>query len=235
MNLKNKTILVTGANRGIGRALVEEALHLGAQRVYAATRTPFTHPDPRVTPILLDVTNAAQIRKAAANIASLDILINNAGIAQYDDLSDRSMLDRHLAVNFFGIYDLTMAFLPSLRRSKGAVVPGPLTAHRLLLDLKGGRLFADPILSRVPGRPGRKGPCCAHRAHRHRYEPWLRHPQGLPRIRRRGHIRRSIAGRGRHLPRPHVRLPGRRLARRRHQSDGTAERNLRGRATRVAA
>jgi NAD(P)-dependent dehydrogenase (short-subunit alcohol dehydrogenase family) len=122
MNLKNKTILVTGANRGIGRALVEEALHLGAQRIYAATRTTFTHSDPRVTPIILDVTDAAQIRKAAANIATLDILINNAGIAQYDDLSDRSMLARHLAVNFFGIYDLTTAFLPSLRRSHGAVV-----------------------------------------------------------------------------------------------------------------
>jgi len=122
MNIKNKTILVTGTNRGIGRALLEEALRLGAQRIYAATRSPFTHPDPRVTPIILDVTDAAQIRKAAANIATLDILINNAGIAQYDDLSDRSMLNRHLAVNFFGIYDLTTAFLPSLKRSRGAVV-----------------------------------------------------------------------------------------------------------------
>ena len=122
MNIKNKTILITGANRGIGRALVEEALQLGAQRVYAATRTPFTHSDPRVTPILLDVTNAAQIREAAANIPTLDLLINNAGIANYDDLSDRSMLDRHLAVNFFGIYDLSQAFLPALKRSHGAIV-----------------------------------------------------------------------------------------------------------------
>jgi NAD(P)-dependent dehydrogenase (short-subunit alcohol dehydrogenase family) len=122
MTIKNKTILVTGANRGIGRALVEEALTLGARRIYAATRTPFTHPDSRVTPLQLDVTIPAQIRKAAANIADLDILINNAGIALYDDLSDRTMLDRHLATNFFGIYDMTQAFLPSLRRSKGAVV-----------------------------------------------------------------------------------------------------------------
>ncbi len=122
MNIKNKTILITGANRGIGRALVEEALKLGAKRIYAATRTPFIHPDPRVTPLQLDVTDSAQIRKAAANIAGLDILINNAGIAVYDDLSDRTMLNRHLATNFFGIYDLTQAFLPSLRRSKGAVV-----------------------------------------------------------------------------------------------------------------
>ena len=122
MNIKHKTILITGANRGIGRALVEEALQLGAQRVYAATRTPFSHSDPRVKPILLDVTNAAQIREAAAIIPTLDILINNAGIANYDDLSDRSMLDRHLAVNFFGIYDLSQAFLPALKRSQGAIV-----------------------------------------------------------------------------------------------------------------
>jgi NAD(P)-dependent dehydrogenase (short-subunit alcohol dehydrogenase family) len=122
MKIENQTILITGANRGIGRALVEEALKLGAKRIYAATRTPFSHPDPRVTPLQLDVTDAAQIRKAAANIATLDILINNAGIALYDDLNDRAMLDRHLAVNFFGIYDLTQAFLPSLRRSNGAVV-----------------------------------------------------------------------------------------------------------------
>ena len=50
------------------------------------------------------------------------ILINNAGVAYYDDLSDRTMLNRHLAVNFFGIYDLTQAFLPSLTHSHGAIV-----------------------------------------------------------------------------------------------------------------
>ena len=122
MNIKNKTILITGANRGIGRALVEEALTLGAKQIFAATRAPYAHPDARVIPLLLDVTNPAQIRKAAANIADLDMLINNAGIALYDDLSDRTMLDRHLATNFFGIYDMTQAFLPALRRSHGAIV-----------------------------------------------------------------------------------------------------------------
>src|SRR6266536_3729118 len=58
MNIQNKAILITGANRGIGRALVEEALKRGAKRVYAATRQPFTHFDGRVTPLTLDVTNA---------------------------------------------------------------------------------------------------------------------------------------------------------------------------------
>jgi NAD(P)-dependent dehydrogenase (short-subunit alcohol dehydrogenase family) len=122
MKIENKTILVTGANRGIGRALVKEALKLGAKQVYAGTRGPLTHPDPRVTPVMLDVTNAEQIRQAVGKVGSLDLLINNAGVAYYDDLSDRTMLDRHLAVNFFGTYDLTQAFLPSLTRSHGAIV-----------------------------------------------------------------------------------------------------------------
>ncbi|GGA84743.1 SDR family NAD(P)-dependent oxidoreductase [Puia dinghuensis] len=122
MKIENKILLVTGANRGIGRALVEEALKRGAQRVYAGTRTPMTHPDPRVVPLMLDVTNAEQIGQAVAQVGSLDILINNAGVAHYDDLSDRSMLDRHFAVNLFGPYDLTQAFLPALTRSQGAIV-----------------------------------------------------------------------------------------------------------------
>jgi NAD(P)-dependent dehydrogenase (short-subunit alcohol dehydrogenase family) len=122
MKIENKTILVTGANRGIGLALVEEALKLGAKRVYAGTRTPLIHPDARVTPLMLDVTNEEQIREAVGKVVSLDILINNAGVAYYDDLSDRTMLNRHLAVNLFGTYDLIQAFLPALRRSRGAIV-----------------------------------------------------------------------------------------------------------------
>jgi NAD(P)-dependent dehydrogenase (short-subunit alcohol dehydrogenase family) len=117
-----KTILVTGANRGIGQALADEALNRGAKRVYAGTRARLAHPDQRVTPLTLDVTSAAQIQQAADQVSSLDILINNAGIAAYDDLSDRAALDRHLAVNFFGTYAVTQAFLPHLVRSRGAIV-----------------------------------------------------------------------------------------------------------------
>jgi NAD(P)-dependent dehydrogenase (short-subunit alcohol dehydrogenase family) len=120
--LEDKTVLVTGANRGIGQALVEEALRRGAKRVYAATRQPFSHPDPRVTPLTLDVTNAEQVTAAAAQVDALDVLINNAGVAGYDDLSDRAALQQHLAVNLFGSYDVTQAFLPSLLRSQGAIV-----------------------------------------------------------------------------------------------------------------
>ena len=122
MKISDKTILVTGANRGIGRALVEEALRRGARRVYAGTRTPFTHPDERVTTLTLDVTDEDQIKKAVGEVGELDILINNAGVALYDDLNDRAMIERHLAVNLFGMYNLTQAFLPSLIHSRGAIV-----------------------------------------------------------------------------------------------------------------
>ena len=120
--IADKVVMVTGANRGIGRALVEEALRRGATRVYAGTRRPLAHSDGRVTPVVLDVTNADQIRAAAESVESLDILVNNAGVALFDDLSDRVALERHLAVNLFGTYGVTEAFLPQLTRSGGAVV-----------------------------------------------------------------------------------------------------------------
>src|SRR5262249_37291998 len=78
--------------------------------------------DERVVPLALDVTDAAQIHDAVAKVESLDVLINNAGIALYDDLSDPSMLERHLAVNLFGTYAVTQAFLPMLISSGGAVI-----------------------------------------------------------------------------------------------------------------
>jgi NAD(P)-dependent dehydrogenase (short-subunit alcohol dehydrogenase family) len=122
MNIENKTILITGANRGIGRALVDEALRRGANRVYGGTRQPFAHSDGRVTPLILDVTNTAQIQGAAESVESLDILINNAGLALYDDLSDRAALEQSLAVNLYGPYGVTQTFLPLLTRSRGAIV-----------------------------------------------------------------------------------------------------------------
>jgi NAD(P)-dependent dehydrogenase (short-subunit alcohol dehydrogenase family) len=122
MTINGKTVLVTGANRGIGQALVTEALSRGAKRVYAGTRQPMAHPDRRVTPLKLDVTDATQIQAAAEEVGSLDILINNAGLALYDDLSDRVALEQSLAVNLFGTWGVTQAFLPLLTGSRGAIV-----------------------------------------------------------------------------------------------------------------
>src|SRR5258707_12888844 len=99
VTIADKSVLVTGANRGIGQALVEEALRRGAKRVYASTRQPLAHPalsslDKRVTPLLLDVTDAAQIQRAGERGEYLDILLNNAGLAGFDHLSDGAALEQ---------------------------------------------------------------------------------------------------------------------------------------------
>ena len=122
MTIKDKTVLVTGANRGIGKALVVEALRRGAKRVYAGTRGGLTLADERLTPLMLDVTNAEQIQRAVDEVGTLDVLINNAGIALYDDLSNSGAIEQSLAVNLFGPFNVTRAFLPLLKRSKGAIV-----------------------------------------------------------------------------------------------------------------
>jgi NAD(P)-dependent dehydrogenase (short-subunit alcohol dehydrogenase family) len=122
MNITDKTVMITGANRGIGRALVNEALRRGAKRVYAGTRTALEHADPRVTSLALEVTSVSQVERAAREVDTLDVLINNAGIALYDDLINLDSIEQQLAVNLFGTLQVTRAFLPLLKRSKGAIV-----------------------------------------------------------------------------------------------------------------
>src|SRR5205823_130963 len=140
MRILDKTVLVTGANRGIGKALVEEALRRGAKRVYAGTRQPLSQSDRRVMQLTLDVTNAAHIQMAVERVDSLDILINNAGVHAFDDLSDRSVLEWHLAVNFFGMYGVTRAFdLPKA---------SPESVARAILDgveKEEEDIFPDPL------------------------------------------------------------------------------------------
>jgi NAD(P)-dependent dehydrogenase (short-subunit alcohol dehydrogenase family) len=118
MTIADKAILVTGANRGIGQALVEEGLRRGVRRVYAGTRQPLTHTDARVTSLTLDVTNAAQIQAAVESVESLDLLINNAGVAPYDDLSDRAALEQSLA----------SSTTPTPRTSAGSTLCGACTS-----------------------------------------------------------------------------------------------------------
>ncbi|NUR62936.1 MAG: SDR family NAD(P)-dependent oxidoreductase [Catenulispora sp.] len=127
-SLEGKTVLITGANRGIGRALTEEALQRGAAVVYAGTRKPFSHADPRVRPVTIDLADPDGIRAAAKGIDELDVLVNNAGIAAYDDLSDPEVLRQQLAVNVFGPLEVTNAFVPALTRSRGAIVTVSSTA-----------------------------------------------------------------------------------------------------------
>jgi NAD(P)-dependent dehydrogenase (short-subunit alcohol dehydrogenase family) len=120
--IADKAVLVTGANRGLGQALVDEALRRGARRVYAASRHAIAHPDERVTPVAIDVTDWAQIQRGVESVESLDILINNAGVSLPDDLSDRVAFEQHFEVNVYGPLMVTQALLPSLTQSGGRVV-----------------------------------------------------------------------------------------------------------------
>jgi len=161
MTVKDKTILVTGANRGIGQALAAEALARGAARVYAGTRQPLVGTDDRVTALRLDVTSAAQVQAAAGQVGSLDMLINNAGIAVPDDLTDPAALERHLAVNLFGTYAVTQAFLPAVTRSRGAIVnilsvnalaPMPFVIPAYSVSKAAAFSFTQSLRARVAGQ-----------------------------------------------------------------------------------
>jgi NAD(P)-dependent dehydrogenase (short-subunit alcohol dehydrogenase family) len=144
--LAGKSVLVTGANRGLGQALVEEALRRGAKRVYAGTRQLFSHPDPRVTPMILDVTDETQIRQAVERVESLDVLINNAGLAVYDDLGDRVVLEQHLEVNLF---DLQGGVLVAV-----SVAPGAIGAARGQRPRRAGRPDEHRDVARLPRPEG---------------------------------------------------------------------------------
>src|SRR5215469_3180357 len=81
MNIQGSIALVTGGNRGLGKAFVQALLDAGARQVYVGTRQPFKSTDPRLRPVKLDITNASDIAAAAQACQDITILINNAGIA----------------------------------------------------------------------------------------------------------------------------------------------------------
>jgi len=126
-NLNGKTVLVTGANRGIGAAVVRELLKAGVAKVYAAARKPSSLPDfgdARVQPLALDITDEASVKAAAATAADVDVLVNNAGTATFSDLIE-SPLDAVLAdveTNYVGTLKVVRAFVPVLgRRGAGTI------------------------------------------------------------------------------------------------------------------
>ena len=174
MNITNKTVLVTGANRGIGLVLVNEALRRGAKRVYAGTRGAQQNADKRVIPLTLDVTNASQIKQAAGEVDTLDVLINNAGVAIYDDLSNFEVIEQHLVVNLFGILKVTRALsaaaeaLPRGHRQQPVLGSArPTAGHSRVLHFEGGRAFHDAVAQGAFGGSRRDCPC--RRLGPHRY------------------------------------------------------------------
>lgn len=130
MEIKGSTALVTGANRGLGKAFAEALLNAGAGKVYAGARDPSSIKDSRLTPVKLDTTSREDIAAAVEACADVQILINNAGAmlsktVLADDAVD--IMRREMDVNVFGVLDMANAFAPVLKRNGGGALVNMLS------------------------------------------------------------------------------------------------------------
>jgi len=125
MKLTNATVLITGANRGIGLAFAREALARGARKVYAGARDPQSVKLDGVEAVQLDVTSEVQVAAAAQRCGDVTLLINNAGVAQVHGFLDEGALESarfHFETNFFGPLRLARAFAPILAANGGGAI-----------------------------------------------------------------------------------------------------------------
>ena len=131
MKIQGSTALVTGSNRGIGRAFVEALIARGAKKVYATARDPSklkdlaaAHPD-KIHVLTIDITKPAQIAAAAAQAADVNLLVNNAGINRKKGLIASAVLDDardEMETNYFGTLAMCRAFAPILKRNGGGAI-----------------------------------------------------------------------------------------------------------------
>jgi len=131
VNVEGSVALVTGANRGLGRAFARALLDAGAAKVYAGARDPESVTDPDVVPVALDVTDHEQVARLAAELGDVTIVINNAGVGLGAAAVGGDDLDTHRAefeVNYFGLLAVSRAFAPVLAANGGGALVNMLSA-----------------------------------------------------------------------------------------------------------
>lgn len=142
MQIENSVVLVTGANRGIGLAFTQALLARGARKVYAAARDPSTVTLPGVQPLRLDVTKPDDIAAAVRQAGDVNLVINNAGIAQPGGFlapDSDAVARRIFETNFFGVLNVTRAFAPVLKANGGGALLNVLSVASWV---NGGELAA---------------------------------------------------------------------------------------------
>ncbi len=130
MNIEGSVVLVTGANRGLGKVLAEQLRAKGARKVYAGARDPGKITYPGVTPVKLDVTSATDVAAAAAALGDVNLVINNAGIAPFGTLAGDPSLEAARAVmetNYFAPLRVANAFAPILAKNGGGALVNMLS------------------------------------------------------------------------------------------------------------
>jgi NAD(P)-dependent dehydrogenase (short-subunit alcohol dehydrogenase family) len=135
MKFQNATVLVTGANRGIGRAFVQALLNVGVQKIYATARDrncleALTALDPaRVVPLQVDVTDLNLVSRLTEQAPDVNLLINNAGVLSFGNILDIPVetIHQQFDTNFYGTLNMARAFVPVMERNGGGAIVNILT------------------------------------------------------------------------------------------------------------
>jgi len=130
MNMRNTTAFVTGASRGIGRALVDVLLSRGVKKIYATARTQTgmdtltAIQDPRLVAVMVDISDPVQVARAAAQGGDVNLLINNAGQINFGSILEASIDDvrANMETNYYGTLNVIRAFAPVIEANGGGAV-----------------------------------------------------------------------------------------------------------------
>ena len=146
MRIENSVALVTGAGRGLGRAITSELARRGARTIYGGARNPTAITDPGVEPVALDITDPVQVARAAVACSDVDLLINNAGVLTSRPLigaPDLAGARLEMDVNYFGTLGMCRAFAPVLADNGGGALVNMLSIVSFFTNPENGTYSAS--------------------------------------------------------------------------------------------